>query len=46
MPGSKYLMWSTKSGHRVKVVRCHNEVNDGRSATLIAFEYDERRVDE
>ena len=22
------LMWSTKSGHRVKVVKCHNEVND------------------
>ena len=21
-------MWSTKSGHRVKVVKCHNEVND------------------
>ena len=22
------MMWSTKSGHRVKVVKCHNEVND------------------
>ena len=22
------VMWSTKSGHRVKVVKCHNEVND------------------
>ena len=21
-------MWSTKSGHRVKAVKCHNEVND------------------
>ncbi len=25
------LMWSTKSGHRVKALRCHNEVNDDSS---------------
>ena len=22
------MKWSTKSGHRVKAVNCHNEVND------------------
>jgi hypothetical protein len=25
------MMWSTKSGHRVKVVKCHNEVTDDNS---------------
>jgi hypothetical protein len=23
------MKWSTKSGHRVKAVKCHNEVRDG-----------------
>ena len=27
------LKWSTKSGHRVKAVNCHNEVNDDNRTT-------------
>ena len=26
--GNSYLKWSTKTGHRVKALKCHNEVND------------------